>query len=210
MPTSMPNSEFKTLKDSKDNDFEVFFDLYEEALPENERKSRQEVSEMLMRADYTVVVLKIAQQVVSFAIVFNSLRENVSLLEYMATLSELRSKGLGSAMFQKAAQIATERPMLIEIDSDREDSPDRDTRTRRKNFYLRQGCKVVLGLDYRMPQFGATAPPLMDLGYYWPEASEPVTPQVVDKWLSTIYSEVYQRKDSDANLIRMRKQIHAA
>jgi GNAT superfamily N-acetyltransferase len=210
MLTSTPNSEFKTLKECDDSDFEAFFELYEEALPENERKSRQEVGEMLMRPDYSIVVLKVYHQVVSFAIVFTSLRENVGLLEYMATLSALRNKGIGAAMFQKAAQIAARRPMLIEIDSDREESPDREIRTRRKTFYLRQGCRIIPGLDYRMPQFGATSPPLMELGYYWPDASEPLTPRVVDKWLSTIYNEVYQRQDSDSNLIQMKKQIHAA
>lgn len=190
-------SEFLEIKDPRSADFERFFQIYEEALPESERKSRKQVAEFVTREDYHVVVMKSGEEVLSFLIVFMSLNQDVGLLEYMATARQSRNQGLGAAMFKKAAEIAGTRPLLVEVDSEREDSPDREMRIRRKNFYFRAGCQQIEGLDYLMPRVDGAKPPTMDLLYYWKECGAPPGQNLIRCWLKTVYAEVYQRPSND-------------
>jgi GNAT superfamily N-acetyltransferase len=192
-----PGAEFVEIKDPSSADFEAFFRIYEEALPESERKSRGQVAEFVTRADYHVVAMKSEAQVLSFLIVFMSLDHEVGLLEYMATARGARNRGLGADMFKKAAEIAGERPLLVEVDSEREDSPDRETRSRRKNFYLRAGCQQIEGLDYLMPRVDGAEPPMMDLLYYWKGCSTVPSHDLIRGWIETVYAEVYQRPTDD-------------
>ncbi len=197
MEAITPGAEFVEVRDPNGADFEQFFLIYEEALPESERKSRAQVAELVTRRDYHVVVMKSGERVLSFLIVFMSLGQDVGLLEYMATAREARNQGLGADMFKKATEIAGARPMLVEVDSDREDSPDREIRRRRKNFYLRAGCQQIEGLDYLMPRVDGSQPPVMDLLYSWKECSTPPSYDLIRGWIETVYAEVYQRPTDD-------------
>jgi GNAT superfamily N-acetyltransferase len=190
-------NEFVEIKDPSCADFEQFFQIYEEALPESERKSREKVEEFVAREDYHVVVMKSGGEVLSFLIVFMSLNQDVGLLEYMATARQARNRGLGAAMFKKAAEIAGTRPLLVEVDSEREESPDRGMRIRRKHFYFRAGCRQIENLDYLMPRVDGAKPPVMDLLYCWKGCSEPPSRDLIRCWLKTVYAEVYQRPKDD-------------
>lgn len=200
-------SDFVEIKDPNSADFEQFFRIYEEALPESERKSRGQVAEFVTRADYHFVVLKSGERVLSFLIVFVSLDREVGLLEYMATAREARNQGLGAEMFKKAAEIAGARPLLVEVDSEREDSPDRALRRRRKHFYLRAGCQQVEGLDYLMPRVDGAEPPMMDLLYYWKGCSTIPSDDLIRGWLETVYAEVYQRPTDDPGIEWMMSRL---
>lgn len=152
---------------------------------------------LVTRQDYHVVAMKEQGQLLSFLVVFVSPHEDVALLEYLATSPQARSKGLGAALFAKAVELAGTRPLLVEFDSEREASPDRELRLRRKQFYLRQGCQQIKGLDYLMPQVGDSKPPLMDLAFHWKGPKTLPGPELVRRWLKTIYTEVYARPGDD-------------
>ncbi len=191
---------FVEIKDPNGTDFEQFFQIYEEALPANERKSREQVAEFVTRLDYHVLVVKSGEQVLCFLIVFMSLNQEVGLLEYMATARQARNQGLGAEMFKKAAEIAGERPLLVEVDSEREDSLDREIRRRRKNFYFRSGCQQIEGLNYLMPQVSDSKPPVMDLLYYWKGCTTRPSDDLIRCWIKTVYAEVYQRPPDDPGI----------
>lgn len=193
-------ADFVEIKDPNGTDFERVFEIYEEALPACERKSRRQVVEMVMREDYRVVAMKAGEEVVGFFVVFLSLNQEVGLLEYMGTARQVRNQGLGGEMFRKAAEIAGERPLLAEVDSEREDSPDREIRRRRKSFYFRQGCQQVEGLDYLMPRVGDSKPPVMDLLYHWKGCSTAPSDELIRRWIKTVYAEVYQRPRDDPGI----------
>ncbi len=129
-----------------------------------------------------------------------SLTQEVGLLEYMGTARQARNMGLGAAMFKKAGEMAGARPLLAEVDSEREDSADRELRRRRKNFYFRLGCQQIEGLDYLMPQVGESKPPVMDLLYYWKGCSTPPGHDLIRGWIKTVYTEVYQRPSDDPGI----------
>lgn len=186
------------IKDPHSADFEELWRIYEEALPEGERKPREAVEGLVTRADYHVMAVKEGERVLAFLMVFVSQHEQVALLEYLATSPQVRNRGLGAAMFGKGVELAGTRPLLVEYDSDREDAPDREMRVRRKNFYLRMGCRQIENLDYLMPQVGDSKPPMMGLAYCWKGCTAPPSREMIRQWLQTVYAEVYQRSRDDA------------
>ncbi len=177
--------------------FDAFYAIYEEALPAGERKSRGALAALVARRDYSVLALVAEGTVRAFAIVFLSATADVGLLEYMATEKGWRNARLGERLFHAARARMGDRVMLVEVDSEREDAKDRDIRVRRKDFYLRLGCKQIAGVDYVMPMVSSERPPVMDLLYHDGGRGVSVTKDLLRTWLTTIYIEVYDRSGDD-------------
>jgi hypothetical protein len=94
-------------------------------------------------------------------------------------------------------------PVLLEVDSDREDASDRALRTRRERFYRRLGCLRIAGLRYLMPLAGEGPAPEMDLLVYTAEPLGPLARSEVQRWLETIYRDVYHCPPDDPRLAQM-------
>jgi GNAT superfamily N-acetyltransferase len=193
----------RPLVSSTSPEFDEFFAIYEEALPAAERKSRDAIAQILERNDYKIYVVQSQSHVVAFSIVFMSNTSPVALLEYMATKKGMRNAGLGARLFEHAVEAKGERTLLVEVDSEREQAKDNDLRVRRKNFYLRLGCKQIQGLDYLMPQVSDARPPVMDLLYYSSGEELTIDQSTLRSWLGAIYSEVYGRSRDDENINNM-------
>ncbi|MGV3658970.1 MAG: GNAT family N-acetyltransferase [Prosthecobacter sp.] len=198
---------FVEITDPHSADFERMLRIYEEALPANERKPRSVVEGLVKREDYRVVAVKAAEQLLSFLVVFVSATEDVALLEYLATSPHIRNQGLGAIMVAKAVELAGMRPLLFEVDSERDEAADSKLCLRRKNFYLRQGCRQIERLHYLMPQVGDTQPPAMDLLYHWKNHSTPPGRELIRCWLRTIYTEVYLRPADDPGIEAMTARL---
>src|SRR6185436_15003190 len=87
-----------------------------------------------------------------------------------AVAPEQRNRGVGSELFKQTIERAATRapsfPILLEVDSDREASHDRQMRARRQQFYRRLGCARISGLHYILPLPGEGPVPEMDLMLY--------------------------------------------
>lgn len=179
-----------------------FAAIYEEALPEAERKAAADIAALGARPDYAFELLRLDGEVAGFLIVYLSQAHPMSLLEYAAVDASRRNAGLGGLLLQRALGLSDGRAMLVEVDSDREaQAADRALRSRRKRFYLRHGCRQVPGVHYVMPTVGKDAPPPMDLLVATPD--EAVSPATLRLWLSDIYANVYARPQDDPAIDRM-------
>ncbi|MDP1589845.1 MAG: GNAT family N-acetyltransferase [Prosthecobacter sp.] len=190
-------------------DFEGLYRIYEEALPASERKPRAWVEALVLRPDYRVMVLKSGGQVLGFLMVFVSASQEVALLEYLATDRTVRNRGLGAALFHQAVEIAGERPLLVEMESEDENTPGHEMRLRRKRFYSRLGCVEIANLAYLMPPVGASPPPRMNLAYHWRGHPAPPNHDEIRLWLHTLYTEVYLRPADDPAIEVMMRGLTA-
>ena len=184
-------------------EFTDFYAIYEEALPAGERKSRTVLESLVGSPHYRFIGLSDRARLVAFAMVFISDTARVALLEYMATDKAYRNKGLGARLFTLALQAAGARVLLVEADSEREHCDDQTLRARRKNFYLKQGCVPVTGLDYKMPQISSERPPLMDLLVHPNGLVIDFDAASIRQWLEIIYVEVYGRRPGDSAIAQM-------
>ncbi len=92
---------------------------------------------------------------------------------------------------------------MLEGDSDREASADRELRTRRQRFYRRLGCMRVSGLHYILPLPGQGAAPEMDLMLYSAEPLRDLPKRELERWLRTIYRDVYRCSFDDPRIVQM-------
>jgi GNAT superfamily N-acetyltransferase len=201
------------LESSAGETFRQLYAIYAASIAAREQKPEGWLAAMIGAPQYRVWVAKAGGLVRGFSILFVPAAGGFALLEYMAVAADRRNHGLGAELFRRTVERAVtpgERPLpvLLEVDSDREDASDRALRTRRERFYRRLGCLRIAGLRYLMPLAGEGPPPEMDLLIYAAEPRGPLARSGVPRsevklWLETIYRDVYHCSPDDPRPAQM-------
>lgn len=198
------------LKSADGEPFRQLFAIYATSINPAEQKPEARLRAMVAAPQYRVWITQDAGRVRAFSILFVPPGEGFALLEYMAVASEERGRGFGGKLFEKTvAQAVTDRgdrlPVVLEVDSDREASDDRALRTRRLRFYRRLGCMTITGLRYLMPLRGAGPVPEMVLMLHEPapHRSAAVPRADLERWLRSIYRDVYSESPDDPRIAQM-------
>jgi GNAT superfamily N-acetyltransferase len=201
------------LESSEGETFRQLYAIYAASIAAREQKREAWIAAMIDAPEYRVWVAKAGGLVRGFSILFVPADGGFALLEYMAVAPDQRNHGLGAELFRRTVERAPppgkrSLPVLLEVDSDREEASDRALRTRRERFYRRLGCLRIAGLRYRMPLAGEGPPPEMDLLVYAAEplgglARSEVPRGEVKGWLETIYRDVYRCSPDDPRLAQM-------
>jgi GNAT superfamily N-acetyltransferase len=196
------------LASSQGETFRQLYAIYAASIAAREQKRESWIADMIEAPEYRVWVAKSGGQVRGFSILFVPAAGGFALLEYMAVAPERRNHGLGAELFRRTVEraVTPEKrplPVLLEVDSDREDAGDRALRTRRERFYRRLGCLRIAGLHYLMPLAGEGSPPEMDLFVYPAEPVGRLARSEVKRWLGTIYQDVYHCPPDDPRLAQM-------
>jgi hypothetical protein len=182
--------------------------IYTTSIAVREQKPEAWIATMIGAPQYRVWIAKEGGLVRGFSILFLPVIEGFALLEYMAVALERRNRGLGGELFRRSVEHAVTPdgrrvPVLLEIDSDREESSDRAMRTRRERFYRRLGCARITGLKYLMPLPGEGPAPEMDLMVYCAEPLGRLRRSELKRWLETIYRDVYRCSPADLRIGQM-------
>jgi GNAT superfamily N-acetyltransferase len=147
--------------------FEEFYTIYVDSIAACERKPEGEIRTLVTMPCYRVLLLVDQSAVVGFSILYTSRDESFRLLEYMAVRKEFRNSGVGAELFRRSvlddSGAFAKVPVLIEVDSDREQAADQQLRQRRQDFYRRCGCLRIDQLSYILPLAGEERQPQMDL-----------------------------------------------
>jgi GNAT superfamily N-acetyltransferase len=187
--------------------FRELHEIYAVSIPARERKPEARICAMVRAPEYQVWVLPGARRIEGFSILFLPPAERFALLEYMAVAPERRNAGVGSTLFrQTTARVPPQHrgvPILLEVDADREASADRELRARRQQFYRRLGCVRISGLRYILPLPGEGPAPEMDLMLYSAEPLRHLPKAELERWLKTIYRDVYRSSPDDPRIARM-------
>ena len=190
-----------------DQRFEALYAIYCEAIGLGEQKSRADLAAMVSKPDYRLLLAQDDSTVVGFSIVYVAAGESFCLLEYIAVDKSHRGGGVGSELFEETVGVVYRShgaiPVLLEVDSDREPSPDQEQRRRRQNFYLRLGCRRIADCAYILPLPGENAPPEMDLFVYVPEPAPTMRRAKLERWLKLIYRDVYGCSADDRRIAIM-------
>jgi GNAT superfamily N-acetyltransferase len=202
---------YEPLVSSTDPSFDEFYGIYVESMPLRERKPKTQISAITTRPDYKILLLKRNAVVIGFSILFTPTNELFCLLEYMAVHSAYRNLGLGRELFLRTFQDVVSNcgtvPVLLEVDSDREQSADQEIRRRRQRFYRRLGCLRIDGLSYVLPLHGEGPPPQMDLMLYLPDCLPLIRRHQLEHWLKVLYNKVYDCSPDDPRIVHMMEVI---
>ncbi len=192
--------------------FRELYKIYAASIAAREQKPEAWICAMVRAPEYRVWVMKDAGPVTGFSILFLPPAERFVLLEYMAVAPERRNHGLGSELFKQTVvgpvtPEARNLPILLEVDSDREVCADRQIRTRRQQFYRRLGCVRISGLHYILPLPGQGPAPEMDLMVYSAEPLRQLRKTDLERWLRTIYRDVYRCSSDDPRIVQMLRGV---
>ena len=192
--------------------FRELYAIYAASIAAREQKPEPWICTMVRAPEYRVWVTKSASRVTGFSILFLPPAERFALLEYMAVAPEQRNRGVGSQLFQQTVKRAVTPegrapPILLEVDSDREACGDQHIRARRQQFYRRLGCLRVSGLHYILPLSGQGPAPEMDLMVYSAEPLRQVPKTELERWLRTIYRDVYHSPSNDPRIAQMLQNL---
>ena len=195
---------FLTAEDKKG--FDGFYAIYSLSFPLCEQKSKETLLTMLHSPHYTIFVAYEKSQCVGFCILFHPLHLDFYLLEYMATHSEIRGKGIGSTLLiqsiQNIYQKHGQKPLLIEIDSTKFNSEDAEIRAKRELFYRKIGCLKLNNFDYILALKSTQNPPPMELLIYHPSLKA-VSKEELQIWIESIYTLVYDCDKDDERITQM-------
>jgi len=122
------------------------------------------------------------------------------LFEYAAVIPEARGANIGAQLFLASRAIAGPGRMgLVEVDADR----GSEMQARRLNFYRRLGCRRIDGLEYQLPLEDYGQPPEMWLLALAAPEIGTLDVNIVERWLRTIYEDVYAKRLDDPRLAQM-------
>ena len=155
----MTSLQIRSIADASSSAFANVVGIYQEAFPASERKPVAFLEQAIERADYRLYGAAQSGETVGMALVYRSTEHPFALLEYMAVAAARRGGGLGEQLFTGLAGLVN-RPLLLEVESERPGAEGAALRRRRLDFYRRLGCLTVAGLDYVMPKVSAAAPPI--------------------------------------------------
>ncbi len=191
--------------------FEQLYHIYERSIPPRERKSRAQISAAVTRPEYQTLVVKRDGVIIGFSLLFAPTEELFGLLEYMAVHPEFRNAGVGGELFRRTIHMARavrgSIPILLEVESDRQVSPDHAIRRRRQQFYSRLGCRRIDGLSYLLPLPGDGPAPQMDLLVCLPANFSAIHKPLLVHWLKVVYQKVYNCSPNDDRIVRMTEAL---
>jgi ribosomal protein S18 acetylase RimI-like enzyme len=175
-------------------------DIYQATIPGRERKPVEDVAAMLHSRCHVLTVAEEDQRVVGFSILYAG--DDLAVLEYLASDERCRGQGIGAALYRSARHEAGGRPLIVEVERDREGEPDQPLRARRIGFYRKLGCRRVARFNFILPLAGVGDPPRLDLlvdGWARPI----VRGRDFARWLTEIYAGVYACSTDDPRLLGM-------
>jgi GNAT superfamily N-acetyltransferase len=187
--------------------FERALAIYREAIEPSEQRPEAELWAALDRSDCLILAALRGQAVVGFAIAFLPDGGEFWLLEYVATAPSERGQGTGERLVREASLAARGRTGLVEIDEPH--GPPEAIVARRVRFYRRLGYRQVGALSYLLPLRAHGLPPPMLMLALAPATVASIPARTIERWLRTIYVEVYGQRTDDPRIVEMSGKLPA-
>lgn len=124
--------------------------LYKSAFPKSERKPFSMILSLLKKG--VMEIFSIENESKHFCgLMILIFHKDIVLLDYLAVSENMRDKGIGSYALALLNEKYPDKRIILEIESTLRDTPDKDIRRRRLDFYLKNNMVVM---EYEVDLFG--------------------------------------------------------
>lgn len=171
--------------------------IYEEAIPEHERKSRDTIKAMLRSPSHRIIAAFDDETAIGLCILYKG--RSLALIEYLATASFVRGRGIGGQLYALARTEAGSLPLLLEVEPECVADDGADMRARRVGFYRRLGCRKLANFAFILPLHGGD----FRLHLMADSDRQSVDACEVGAWVREMYVDVYHCSTDDARLAAM-------
>lgn len=184
---------FQSVESHIDPLFDEAMAIYLHSFPSNERQSLASIASRLAEKKATLHVGIIDKKVVSMALMWRFNDNQFVLLDYLAVKEELRNIKVGSQMFQYLAEVATKERCYIIIEVENHLFGDhKGQKQKRINFYMRNGCFLLLNVPYKLPALDGTVPTEMFLMIYPRYVNEDIMGLKLKSLVADLYINLYK------------------
>ncbi len=124
----------------------IFKNYMPEAFPPKELKSLLHMRLLYDSGNYYCIGAYDGDELLCYAMLAVSPDKSCALLDYLASTKNVRNKGIGSFVVKElVSKKHLDCPILLEVDDPEFalDEKEKEIRTRRINFYLRNGCEMT-------------------------------------------------------------------
>ena len=174
--------------------------IYHDAIELSEQRTEAVFKALADRPDYRFLVALRGTAMAGVAVSYIPRQDDFWLFEYAAVAPGERGTGIGARLFMASRLTAgLGRVGLIEVDVD----TGTLEQAQRLVFYARLGCRRLRGLDYLLPLETFGEPPPMCLLALAPPDLTSIGVDTIERWLRSIYQDVYGRQLDDRRLARM-------
>ncbi|MBQ8536364.1 MAG: GNAT family N-acetyltransferase [Clostridia bacterium] len=111
--------------------------LYRSAFPRGERKPFLVMLDLRRKGKTDVWCFSVDKRFAGFASTIND--DDLILIDYLAVRPQKRNHGIGTSALNALKAAYSGKGVFVEIESVFENTPDRQARVKRKQFYLRSG-----------------------------------------------------------------------
>jgi hypothetical protein len=187
---------------------EAALEIYMESFPSNERHPAEVIRERVIRGNYHLIVGRGQDQLAFFALLWHMRGSEFVLLDYMATKSGFRGRGIGEEFLRWIPQIPEMAGKFLVMEVENPAFGDnREQRSRRVEFYRRQGAVQLQGVRYIMPGLSGGAPTEMILMILPKYHGTRMDAKTVRQMIVQIYQELYGRGGDDALLLSFLDEV---
>ncbi|MHB8125024.1 MAG: GNAT family N-acetyltransferase [Desulfitobacteriaceae bacterium] len=188
--------EIINVTDLYSKEFNAVMEMYKREFPIEEQKSYNQIKTLLLRNIYSLFVVrhKCFEHLIGFAFVMFNSEPAFAFLDYIAIDPMFQRCGFGTLFFNSIVEMQKQNSLGIMLEFEKpelaENEQEKITREKRKQFYLRLGCQVLKGIDYRLPRANGEALPMILV--FKPSSSIQVLPsEIVKQLIVTAYDKIH-------------------
>ena len=122
-------------------DFVRVFFLYHKAFPREEKKPFSRIISKWRAGQTDAWMFFKGGRFAGFAFTLNG--SDLIMLDYLAVSKRMQRQGIGTAALMRLLEVYRGKRFFLEIESEYEDGPDRQSRRDRKRFYMQCGLKPL-------------------------------------------------------------------
>jgi GNAT superfamily N-acetyltransferase len=192
---------FIEIKDVNHNDFKKAMKIYTESFPPNERQPVCTVRKRVKERLYRMFVGTLENKVVFMALLYPLKGTKFILLDYMATDTTFRNKGIGAKfvknLLSELKDDISKEHIILEVENPKH-GDNKENRKRRIEFYKRLGAREIKNVRYVLPPLSGNTPTKMMLMILSKSNNKrTIDGNLVKRLITQIYRELYNRGKTD-------------
>jgi hypothetical protein len=189
---------FKQITNTKNEYFTQAMYIYNESFPSHERQPIEIILNRIIEEKSKLYVGIFDDQVVCMSLLWNIDNVEFVLLDYFAVHKKYRNKNIGTHFFLFLSNLtySSNKYLIFEVENFLYGT-NTSERTKRINFYLKNGAYILNDVNYILPSLDKTEDTEMLLMICPNYQNDVIDKKKIEKMIKILYTDLYMKKEDD-------------